>query len=67
MFAEDLEENPELHSALLVERNLAWLPRIVELTEKTDDYLVIVGALHLVGQHGVIELLRQQGFNVRQL
>ena len=40
----------------LIERNLAWLPRIVELTEKTDDYLVIVGALHLVGQHGVVEL-----------
>ncbi len=67
LFAEDLKDNPDLYSALLVERNLAWLPRIVEFTEKTDDYLVIVGALHLVGQDGVIELLRQQGVSVRQL
>ncbi len=67
LFAEDLEDNPELHKALLIERNLAWLPYIEKLTKKSDDYLVIVGALHLVGQSGVVELLRKQGYNVRQL
>ncbi len=67
LFADDLEGNPELHEALLVKRNLAWIPRIVETTKQTDDYLIIVGALHLVGEDGVIELLRERGLKVRQL
>ncbi len=67
LFADDLESNPELHKALLVDRNLAWIPRILELTEETDDYLIIVGALHLVGDHGIVRLLRQRGVTVRQL
>lgn len=67
LFAEDLAKNPELREALLVERNRRWLPRIIELTAKSDDYLVIVGALHLVGEDGVIELLRERGLSVRQL
>lgn len=67
LFAQDLEGNPALQLALLDERNQAWLPRIEDLTDDDEDYLVIVGALHLVGKQGVIELLRDRGFKVRQL
>jgi uncharacterized protein YbaP (TraB family) len=31
-----------------------------------QDYLVIVGALHLVGNDGLVALLRKQGFQVEQ-
>ncbi|MFK8031651.1 MAG: TraB/GumN family protein [Gammaproteobacteria bacterium] len=67
LFAEDLENNPDLHDALLIKRNMAWLPRIIDMTSQKDDYLVVVGALHLVGNEGVVELLRERGYTVRQL
>ncbi len=31
-----------------------------------DDILVIVGAAHLVGRDGVVELLRSRGYRVEQ-
>ena len=32
-----------------------------------DDALVIVGAGHLVGKDGVVELLRAKGYTIEQL
>jgi uncharacterized protein YbaP (TraB family) len=32
-----------------------------------DNYFVVVGALHLVGDGGLLELLRKDGFKVDQL
>ena len=37
-----------------------------EMSEE-DDYLIVVGALHLVGAEGVPHLLSQRGFDVIQL
>ncbi|MEM7083555.1 MAG: TraB/GumN family protein [Pseudomonadota bacterium] len=67
LFEEDLKNNPALREALLVKRNREWLPKIMALTERDDNVLVIVGALHLVGDDGVIAMLREQGLTVRQL
>ena len=52
---------PELYEALVSKRNLAWIPQIKALLHGTDDYLVVVGALHLVGEGGVIHLLELDG------
>jgi uncharacterized protein YbaP (TraB family) len=41
--------------------------KIQELLREKDDYLIIVGALHLVGKEGVPNLLSQRGFDVIQL
>ncbi|MGA2364772.1 MAG: TraB/GumN family protein [Steroidobacteraceae bacterium] len=51
---------------LTTDRNRAWLPVITGLLHEDQDYLVIVGALHLVGKDGIIQLLQQQGFQVVQ-
>lgn len=67
MFADDMDDTPELEQALLTERNQRWLPKIEALTKASENSLVIVGALHLVGDQGVIELLRKRGFTVTQL
>lgn len=66
-FADDFENNPELREVLLLQRNHRWLPKIIGFTQSSDDYLVIVGALHLVGPNGVLQMMRDQGFNVQQL
>jgi len=57
----DAAASPELFRALTTDRNRKWLPRITALLDDSRDYLVIVGALHLVGDDGIVQLLQHQG------
>jgi uncharacterized protein YbaP (TraB family) len=63
----EIRKYPELYAALVVERNRRWASRIAELTDDADDYLVVVGALHLVGEDGLPALLEQRGHELTQL
>ena len=63
----DMQEFDELHQAIVVDRNRNWVVTIEDLLREKDDYLIIVGALHLVGDQGVPNLLSQRGFDVIQL
>jgi len=56
-----------LHDAILVQRNLNWIDRIVDYLDDDEDYLIVVGAAHLVGDDGVIELLLERDVDVSQL
>lgn len=61
------EESPEFFKALTTDRNLRWLPQIeAMLQDPQDDYLVVTGALHMVGENGVVELLRRKGYQVER-
>ena len=62
-----MQEVPELGDALFTRRNRNWVPQIIELTKQKQNYLVIVGALHLAGDNSVLELLEAEGIKVRQL
>lgn len=66
----DLAANPEdaaVHDRLmLAERNRLWMPRLVKYLQD-GSAVVNVGAAHLPGPHGLIELLRQQGFKVEPI
>ena len=64
---DSLAEHEELNDALVTNRNLRWVSQIDELLDDRDDYLVIVGALHLVGKAGVPNLLAQRGVKIHQL
>ncbi len=59
---EGFDEFPDLYRALTTDRNRKWLAEILPLLRDDRDYLIVVGALHLVGRDGVIELLRRQGY-----
>jgi uncharacterized protein YbaP (TraB family) len=61
------DEYPDLYRPLTVERNRKWLPRIEQLLDDREDYLLVVGALHLVGKESVIDLLERKGYKVEQL
>jgi uncharacterized protein YbaP (TraB family) len=63
----DKNSDPVTHKALFSERNSKWLPEIEALTQKNENYLVIVGAGHLVGDDGVVAQLRQNGYRVEQM
>jgi len=52
---------------LIDERNRAMTDRIADIARSGTKSFVAVGALHLVGKEGIVELLRRRGFAVRQL
>jgi hypothetical protein len=67
LMLEGFEEVPELEDALLIKRNRNWVTPIKELRNSQEDYLVIVGAMHLVGDNSVVAMLEDEGIEVRQL
>lgn len=62
-------EYPQLYRRINVERNDAWLPKIEQRLRDggSDDTLVVVGALHLLGEDGVVEKLRAKGYEVERV
>lgn len=58
---------PELYETIVAGRNRRWVDTIDKLLKDEDDYLVIVGALHLVGEDGVPQLLESRGIKIRQM
>jgi uncharacterized protein YbaP (TraB family) len=64
---DDFAEFPELYSTLVVDRNMRWIETLEALLAKPDRHLVIVGALHLVGEHNVVDLLAADGFSVEPI
>jgi len=63
----DMQDQSELHQTIVVNRNINWVRQIQALLDDSDDYLIVVGALHLVGDNGVPNLLAERGHKVRQL
>ena len=66
LLLESSEQYPELFRMLTTDRNHRWLPTVTRLLQEPQDYLVIVGALHLVGRDGLVQLLQQAGYQVVQ-
>lgn len=64
---DEMQKQVELNKALVVDRNSRWVGKIESLLDDDDDYLIIVGALHLVGRDGVPKQLFRNGYEVRQL
>jgi len=63
---EDFQDFPDLRRRLTVDRNRRWLEKILPMLSANQDYLIVVGALHLVGTGGLIDLLQKQGYQVIQ-
>ena len=62
-----MEEQEELSEVLIFARNRRWADTIAGWIDDDRDYLVIVGALHLVGESGVPALLENRGLGIQQL
>lgn len=60
-----MKDAPEVHEALLAGRNRRWVPKLEECVQ-TRRCFTVVGAAHLVGPDGLIAMLRQRGFTLRQ-
>ncbi|HEX5766296.1 MAG TPA: TraB/GumN family protein [Woeseiaceae bacterium] len=64
---DEMKQYPELYRTIVVDRNRKWLGKVQELLDDDDDYLIVVGALHLIGEDGLPDLLAEHGLEVRQL
>ncbi len=67
LLAREYRSFPTLYQALVTGRNRRWLPEIEQLLAHEENCLVVVGALHLVGAGGLLQLLRSDGHPARQL
>jgi uncharacterized protein YbaP (TraB family) len=64
------DDYPELYTRINRDRNLAWLPVLrsrLDQGGQDEDVLVVVGALHLLGEDGLVSLLKKAGYNVERL
>lgn len=57
----------EMEDTLLIQRNLDWMPVITAAATRHDNLIVAVGAAHLGGTKGVLNLLAQDGYTLTRL
>lgn len=67
LLLESFKEYPQVYRRLISDRNKNWLPKIEKLLDQDENYIVVVGAGHLVGKEGIIALLKEKGYSVDQL
>ena len=69
MRADMAEKSPVSYRLINIDRNRAWLPQVeARLSAPNgDDTLVVVGALHLIGLDGLVEMLRARGHDVQRI
>lgn len=63
---QSFEDHPGIEDRLLTRRNKEWLPKIEKMLKTPETTMVIVGAGHLIGPEGIVELLRRKGYEVKQ-
>jgi uncharacterized protein YbaP (TraB family) len=67
LLGDEYKSFPALYRTLVSDRNKRWVPQIEKLLKARDNYFVVVGALHLVGDGGLLELMRRDGFKAEAL
>ena len=60
-------EYPDMFERLFAARNRAMTERLTQMVTTPGRYFVVVGAGHLVGRVGIVELLGARGISARQL
>jgi ankyrin repeat protein len=55
------------YNSILRDRNIAWIPEIEKYIKQEGTTLVIAGTNHFFGEHSVLKLLEQKGYEIEQL
>jgi uncharacterized protein YbaP (TraB family) len=54
-------------SRVYYDRNIRMVSKIKEMLTKKQKVFIVVGAGHLVGEQGIIKMLRSDNYKIRQL
>lgn len=60
------DESPEVYDVLIEQRNEHWAGVVDEMMDGSGTVFIAVGAGHLPGEGGLIDLLEERGFTVTQ-
>jgi len=66
-FLPRMKEAPSVWWRLIDHRNAMWIPRIETEIRTGTPTMIVAGALHFCGPHGVIALLQKRGYKIEQL
>ena len=67
LLSDEYKSFPALYRLLVTDRNKRWVPQIEKLLHGNQDYFVVVGALHLVGDGGLLDLMRRDGYKAEAM
>lgn len=56
-----------MEQELLIDRNRAWIPVLLDAAEANSQVVAAFGAAHLPGENGVLALLAAEGFTLERL
>lgn len=58
---------PQSCQAGVPDRNVSWMPQLLELSRERQPSLAAVGVLHLIGSGSLVELFREQGLGCSEV
>lgn len=58
---DDAPAKAQYHATMVIGRNMAWLPKLVSFLD-AGQAVIVVGAQHLPGRNGLIQLLKERGY-----
>ena len=62
-----LNKHPMILERMISARNRAWMPGLEGRLQGKGSTLFVVGTAHLLGAQGLLKLLEDKGFSIRQL
>ncbi len=63
----NMHKYPDLYDTLILNRNKKWMKTISEIMDSGETTMIIVGAGHLSGKDGLVQLLKNEKFKLEQL
>lgn len=58
---------PGVYNSLLVNRNNNWIPKIEEMLRTKETELILFGAMHLIGEDGILKQLEDKGYTIESI
>jgi uncharacterized protein YbaP (TraB family) len=67
LMSRSFRDYPEFYKTFVLDRNKRWLEKLIMLMKSPHTHMVVVGAGHLDGEGGLLELLKKEGCTLEQL
>lgn len=67
LVSEMRNESPKMYHTVLKQRNDTWMPKLITMLHEEKRGFVLVGAMHLLGNDGLLNQFQKQGYKVEYL